>query len=275
MTKIEWCDQTINPIIGCTKVSEACDNCYAEVMARRLAGMKHTKDDYSQVLTAGHWNGNIVFRVKELLKPEKWTKPQRIFITSMGDLFHENVLDQWLIEIMFMVKNNPQHTFIMLTKRPKRMLEFFTNCPTSPFMEPLPNLWMGVTIENQFQADKRIPILLKIPAAKRFISCEPLLSFIDLENIRQYNSENRHIASYQVLKPIKYFGDSNRPALDWVIAGAETGNRARIMYTSWAQLLFEQCKKANVPFFLKKISNWAGETLADKMLKEDLRQFPK
>jgi protein gp37 len=247
MTKIEWCDQTINPIIGCTKISAACDNCYAEVMARRLAGMKHTKEDYSQVLTAGRWNGNIVFREKELLKPEKWTKPQRIFITSMGDLFHENVIDQELIEILFMIKMNPQHTFIMLTKRPKRALEFFTNCPTSPFFEPLPNLWLGITVENQFQADKRIPILLQIPAAKHIISMEPLLGYTE---IQPYLS-----------------------MLDWVIVGAETGNRARVMRISWAESLYHQCKTSNIPFFLKKTSDLSGESITNNSI--NVRQFPK
>jgi protein gp37 len=255
MTKIEWCDQTINPIIGCAKVSPACDNCYAEVMARRLAGMKHTKEDYSQVLTKGHWNGNIVFREKELLKPEKWIKPQRIFITSMGDLFHENVLDQWLIEIMFMVKKNPQHTFTMLTKRPKRMLEFFTNCPTSPFFEPLPNLWLGVTVENQHQANIRIPILLQIPAKKYFVSCEPLLGNI---NFPRY--------------PGRLPTEPMLLGLDWIIVGAETGQKAREMKSEWMVNIYDQCRRALKPFFLKKISKTQG--IPDKMLKEDLRQFP-
>jgi protein gp37 len=215
-------------------------------MARRLAGMKHTKEDYSQVITNSKWNGKTIFRPYELLKPKKWTKPQRIFITSMGDLFHDNVLDQWLIEIMFMVKNNPQHTFIMLTKRPKRALEFFTNCPISPFFEPLPNLWFGITIENQFQADKRIPILLQIPAVKHIISMEPLLGYTEIQ--------------------------SYLPSLDWIIIGAETGNRARIMRISWAESLYHQCKKANVPFFLKKTSDWAGENITNNEI--NVRQFP-
>jgi protein gp37 len=268
MTKIEWATQTINPIIGCSKVSPACDNCYAEVMARRLAGMKHTKE-YGQVITDSRWNGKTIFRPKELLKPAQWKKPQRIFVVSMGDMFHESVPFEWIDQIIDMIFKNPDHTFIILTKRPEKALEYFKGLYDNPFCKPLPNLWMGVTVENQYQADKRIPILLQIPAAKHFVSCEPLLGSIDLTSIKGNAG-----SVYQVLKPIENFGDSNRPALDWVIAGAETGAKARIMHTWQAESLFDQCRAANVPFFLKKVSNWAGETIPDRMLKEDLRQFP-
>jgi len=131
MSKIEWCDKTINPIIGCTKVSPACDNCYAEVMAARLQSMGTR--GYEKVITEKEsdflelnprkkrWSGKISFVRSELEKPYKWKKPQRIFIGSMTDIFHENVQPSWIYDILEMILKNPQHTFLILTKRPERM----------------------------------------------------------------------------------------------------------------------------------------------------------
>jgi protein gp37 len=252
MNKIGWCDETINPLIGCTKVSDACTNCYAEVMANRLAGMKYTKKCYNRVITNGKWNGNVVFRRDELLKPDKWKKPKRIFITSMGDLFHKNIFDSWLVSILFMIVKNPQHTFIMLTKRPERMNYFFTNCAINPFVNPPPNLWLGVTVENQIEAEHRIPILLNIPAKVHFISCEPLLENINLECWEE--------GGY----PLGLIDE-----LDWVIAGGETGTHARITPVEYFRDLRDQCWNADVPFFFKKIGSGI-ETPKDL----DIHEFP-
>lgn len=263
-TKIEWCDETINPIVGCTKISPGCDNCYAEVMARRLAGMKHTKKKYSKVITESKWNGEITFDMNELYKPFRWRKPRRIFITSMGDLFHERVSWNSLDIILSMVACLPRHTFIILTKRPDNMMKYFnepkdkliarwedaiyklgvetrdgdTDAPSCFIFNrlqkewPLSNLWLGVTAENQMRANERIPILLQIPAAKHIVSCEPLLTGVDLYT--NWLSEHK---------------------LDWVIAGGESGPRFRTMVASYAYSLLEQCESSNTPFFFK---GWGG-----------------
>jgi protein gp37 len=257
-TKIEWCDETINPIIGCTKISEGCQECYAEKMANRLAKIGHSRARYSQVITNGKWNGNVDFDEKVFYKPKKWKSPKKIFITSMGDLFHDAVFDSWLVDILFIIAANPQHTFIMLTKRPQRMNALFTNCGINPFFELLPNLWLGVTVENQKQAEIRIPILLNIPAVIHFISCEPLLSNLNLNNWLS--------------------------KIDWVIAGGENGPKAKLCHPDWIRSLRDQCKLNEVPFFFKGYGDyWAKTHLGFRHRKSmgylidniEYQQFPK
>jgi protein gp37 len=236
-TKIEWANETWNPIIGCTKVSEGCKNCYAEKMANRLRNIKSTSETYGQVTNIeGNWNGCVHFVDSAIQKPLKWRKPRMIFVCSMGDLFHENVSFEWILEVWFIMEKCPQHTFQILTKRPERMREFLSEWALNPFFEPLKNVWIGVTAENQEQANKRIPILLEIQSAKRFVSCEPLLSEIDFPFINE---------------------------LDWVISGPETGPGSRHMKKEWIQNLYEQCKSVNIPFFDKK-----------NTLGKNLNQFP-
>jgi protein gp37 len=267
-TKIEWCDETINPIVGCTKISPACDHCYAERMANRLAGIRHSAYKYAPVVTNGKWNGKTVFDRAELQKPKLWKKPRRIFISSMGDLFHSDVSDSDLVEILFMVKENPQHTFIMLTKRPHRMNEFFNNCVINPFLEPLPNLWLGVTVENQKQADIRIPFLLDIPAAIRFISIEPMLSNIDLRPFLYEGpllkilviAEKMNISPYDAANELyksqpEQFTLTNK--LNWVIVGGENGPGSRGMHSSWVNNILIQCIAACTPLFFK---GWGGNS---------------
>ena len=261
MTKIEWCDKTINPIVGCTKVSEACTNCYAAKMAYRLAHIPATAEKYKGLTCKTgdsiQWTGKVHFDSTDLNKILKWKKPKRIFISSMGDLFHETVESKDIEAIIGIMSLCAQHIFIILTKRPERMFDWFSKYNNigqiqselpyhlieyrtpirniergdSKYINkyPLPNLWLGVTCENQRTADERIPILLEIPATVRFVSCEPLLSPIDLT---QYLHR-----------------------LNQCIVGAETGYGKRPMEISWALSLRNQCIKAGVPFFFKKDSN--------------------
>ena len=207
-TKISWCDETINPVVGCSKLSAGCQNCYAESMARRLANMG--LDQYKQVTMGakgsgyttpfGAWNGTTAFVESELYKPGNWRKPRTIFVSSMGDLFHESVRMEWIEQIVGMVAANPQHTFIFLTKRPDRMNEclgkldhaFFSalyqlqaGTQVDAWNWPLPNLALGVSAENQQTADERIPLLLETPAAIRFASLEPMIAPIDLNRIHE------------------------------------------------------------------------------------------
>lgn len=175
-TKIEWADKVWNPVTGCTPISEGCANCYAARMAKRLAGRYgYPKDEPFSVTS--HPN--------KLDEPYHWLLPQKVFVCSMGDLFHENVglSDLWQIHSKMRLYGRPdgmrKHTFMILTKRPQRMAEFYRRYPSYGFPDN-PNLWIGVTAENQRTADERIPILLQIPAAKRFVSVEPMLGPVDL-----------------------------------------------------------------------------------------------
>jgi protein gp37 len=279
-TGIEWTDSTWNPIRGCSRVSEGCRNCYAESMALRFSGPGQPYEGLA-VLQNGHalWTGKIQFVEKHLLDPLKWragirdqgtgsSRPRRIFVNSMSDLFHENVTDEMRDRIFAVMALCPQHTFQVLTKRPERMLEYFatgllgtvreafvgrqaqmvnqarTGLPVLKWSGlPLPNAWLGVSVENQATADARIPMLLKTPAAVRFISAEPLLGPVNLKVTAAASCVmdclNRH------------------DGLDWVICGGESGPHARPMNPDWARGLRDQCQAAGVPFFFKQWGEWA------------------
>lgn len=270
-SKIEWTDRTWNPVTGCTPISEGCANCYAARMAKRLAGRCGYPPDEPFKVT---------FHQDKLLEPFKWRKPQRAFVGSMTDLFHSDITDRqrdWIFQIIGLL---PQHTFMVLTKRPAEMLRYFFGdrlkeeegytsgiiadmCsdrywryqtdlmnvkylrPTYPvgWRWPLPNLWLGVTAENQARADERIPTLLRIPAAKRFVSVEPMLGPVDLEKTPAGDILCRCDGCMRVTRDTR---------LDWVITGAETGPHARPCKREWVADLYEQCHAAGVPFFDKR-----------------------
>jgi len=240
-TKIEWTNDTWNPITGCTKISEGCANCYAEKMAKRLRGRFGYPAENPFKITY-HWD--------KLNQPLKWRQARRIFVCSMGDLFHKDVCFEAVIEVLLIIKKCPQHTFIILTKRPKRMYDFFNKYTLNPFNlknnNPLKNLWLGVSIENQKTADQRIPVLLQIPAAVRFVSVEPMLSPVDLRSDELKwcdRTESAHECDYAI------------DHLNWVICGGESGPNARPMRPDWARSLRDQCLAAGVPFFFKQ---WGG-----------------
>src|SRR3989304_1459215 len=156
-TKIPWTDATWNPVTGCTPVSSACDHCYAaRMIGRGLPKMGH-EGPFS----------HVQFHPSRLDQPLRWKKPRRIFVCNVGDLFHEEVEHGWIVSVFSHIEAAPQHTFMILTKRPDRMLYHFLGGLSEKF-PVLPNLWLGVTAENQEMADQRIPILLQTPAAKRF-----------------------------------------------------------------------------------------------------------
>lgn len=281
-TKIEWTDTTWNPLRGCSRVSEGCRNCYAERQAIRqvngvYAGLVHIANGHPS------WTGKVSFVEDHLLDPLSWKKPRRVFVNSMSDLFHENVLDEWIDKIFAVMALCPQHTFQILTKRPQRMLAYMqmiagekdiqrwinaaydSDPDLSPcaagLMEdldwPLPNVWLGVSVENQKAADERIPLLLETPAAVRFISAEPLLGSVE---IRQWiGLECRHEDSWSESDTnATVCRECDRMAfLDWVIAGGESGPGARPMRPSWSRSLRDQCSAAGVPFFFKQWGEWA------------------
>ena len=228
-------------------------------MAWRLAHIDKTKY-YSEVVENGNnrcWNGKTHFVETQLKKPFKWKKPRMIFVCSMGDLFHESVPFVWFEKVMKVIKKCPQHTFQILTKRPEIMAWYF-DAFYKMYPGLLDNIWLGVTTENQKQANKRIPILLQIPAKVRFVSVEPMLSNVDLTSIHEGD---------------EFYTDSlhTENALDWVICGGESGHNARPIESEWPMLLKNQCQRAGVPFFFKQWNKKADGSLLDG---KEYKQFP-
>lgn len=243
-TRIEWADATWNPIIGCTQISTGCENCYAAKMAYRLSRMG--KRDYDKVVDAKErtWNGKTFLREDELARVKRLRKPRRIFVSSMGDFFHENVPDEWRDRVFDAIGKNSPHTFIFLTKRPE---------VAARYLKPEhlgQKIWIGVTAETQAIANERIPILLlQIPAAVKFVSLEPLLEKITLTKLVHWPAAylNALYGEY-----IDLAGYKSMPVLNWVICGGETGQGARMMKEEWAISIRDQCKAYDVPFFFKK-----------------------
>lgn len=246
MTKIEWAEESWNPIVGCTKVSPGCQNCYAEKMAGRLAGMGQKSymevvewDDHPEdTRPMQQWNGKTHLVESALKKPLHWKKPRTIFACSMGDLFHESVPFEWIDEVMDIITRCQHHTFLILTKRPEIMSEYISKYKDYSFQ--FYNVWLEVTAENQEQADKRIPILLGIQAAKRVVSIEPMLGPVDFAKVPMMRSTKLDIIM-------------QRTSLDWVICGSESGSGRRECDEDWVRSLRDQCVNANVPFFLKQL----------------------
>lgn len=207
VTTIEWTNRTWNPVVGCSVTSPGCTNCYAMRQAARIERMFKSNTHYAGTTTQSKagpvFNGTVRLAPQHILtEPLRWKKPQKIFVNSMGDLFHENVPDAWIDKVFAIMALCPQHTFQVLTKRAERMREYVTalaaaaerlGCHVDPkdrstitkvlHQVPLPNVWLGVSTEDQQRADERIPHLLATPAAILFISAEPLLGPIDLTAI--------------------------------------------------------------------------------------------
>ncbi len=210
-TGIEWTEATWNPVTGCTKVSPGCAHCYAETFAERWRGLPG--HPYEQGFDLRFWPDRL-----EL--PLKWRKPSRIFVNSMSDLFHERMPLDFLREVFRVMEECPRHVFQVLTKRHARLLEL------APELEWPENVWMGVSVENQ-DYGHRVDYLRQVPAAVRFLSCEPLIGplQLDLEGVH------------------------------WVIVGGESGRGHRRIRAEWVRSIRAQCKAANVAFFFKQ---WGG-----------------
>ncbi len=236
---IGWCEKTWNPVTGCTPISEACEHCYAERMAKRLAGRFG-------------YPANEPFRVTihldRLDKLLTWKKSRRIFVCSMGDLFHKDTPRRLILCVYScMLDYARQHTYLILTKRPERMREI--NEEFEGRLLESPHIQFGVTAENQQRADERIPILLNTPAAVRFVSVEPMLGPVDVKPwIGAYPVSRQQCKSASEACPNEH---CSCPSLDWVICGPETGPGARPMDLGWARSLRDQCQAAGVPFYFK------------------------
>jgi protein gp37 len=248
---IEWTDATWNPVTGCDRVSEGCDHCYAQTLARRLKLMGNPRYQLDgDPRTSGPGFG-LNLHPDKLTEPLTWSRPRRVFVNSMSDLFHDDVPGGFIANVFGVMAVAQQHQFQILTKRPGRMASLLariedetrafaawhensrTTLDPGTILWPLPNVWLGTSVENQRWADIRIPKLLRTPAAVRFLSCEPLLGPIDL-----------HL-------------DIVPGELGWVIVGGESGVGARPMDASWARSLRDQCVGSGVPFFFKQ---WGGIT---------------
>ena len=298
MTKIEWTDETWNVVTGCTKVSPGCDNCYAETFSERFRGTAGHHFETGFDLTP---------RPERMTLPFSWRKPRRVFVNSMSDLFHKDIPSDYIARAFAIMALTPQHTYQVLTKRHGRMRSLLGDCtcgnghaPGVHFRSamawavskanpdripgvpddaeqrvyhetpwPLPNVWLGVSIEDQKRADLRIPALLETPAAVRFLSCEPLLGPVDLfagdhsAHERDFDgnddyicldcsTEERHVP-WRVI-------DRTNLGIDWVIVGGESGRGARPMEPGWASSLVQQCQDSKTAVFVKQLGSvWARD----------------
>jgi protein gp37 len=251
-TKIEWTDKTFNPWIGCFKVSPGCKNCYAAALDKRWGHARWGKGAPRERTSEANWK-----------KPIQWDRAAheagvrfRVFCASLADVFDDEVPDAWRFDLFEMICVTQHLDWQVLTKRPenarrflsdpetKRELEFRAATrlavPLSEIKWPLPNVWLGTTVEDQERADERIPVLLDTPARVHFLSCEPLLEAVDLG---EYLKGDRWFASEHPMgKPV-----------DWVIVGGESGAGARPFDLAWAQSIRQQCAETQTPCFVKQL----------------------
>lgn len=246
-TKIEWADETWNPITGCSPVSAGCNNCYAKRMANRLRGRHGYPADNPF---------NVTLHPDRLEQPFRWSKPRKVFVCSMGDLFHDDVPFEFIAKVFGVMHDAKQHIFMVLTKRPERMKEFFEWFTGSEWRgawpKEYPHVMIGVTAENQETANRRIPILLSIPATMRFVSVEPMLGAISFR-----------WAKWESWKKLANNHLDGLRRLNWVIVGGESGPGARPMQPEWVRRLRDECREAGVPFLFKQWGEWAPMQLRD------------
>ena len=285
-TKIEWTDETWNPIRArnldtgraghfCVHVSPACEHCYAEVMQARLFGnpVRYAAQDAEKVEIFMHENA--------LMQPLRWRRPRRIFVCSMTDLFYEGHSDELIDRVFAAMALAPQHTFQVLTKRAERMRDYIQAEPwdrinaeagTLEHWDKMPTLdvpprhiWLGVSAEDQRRAEERIPVLLDTPAAVRFLSAEPLLGPIDLTRLElvpdslDEDGELRRAGIRVDALRNKHCESGVKRGLgplDQVIVGGESGHGARPMHPQWARDLRDQCEAAGTAFFFKQWGEW-------------------
>ena len=264
-SRIEWCDHTFNPWLGCAKVSPACDNCYAEALMRRT----------------GHpelWEGE-----RRRTSPENWRLPPRwnkkaetaeirpkVFCASMADIFDNKIPRRWRDDLWHLIAQTPHLDWLLLSKRPQNIAAMLPGASIGApeWGEGWPNVWLGTTVENQEEADRRIPRLLAVPAARHFLSCEPLLGPVDLEAVKAPSYVDEDDAdgwTFDCLNTGDYYrlngkeggeGPYRSASIDWVITGGETGPNARPSHPKWFQSLRDQCAAPDVPFFFKQWGEW-------------------
>lgn len=292
-TTIEWvrkedgsAGKTWGPVTGCDEASPGCDNCYAKSIAERFRGGKAFPNGF-----------DVQLRPHKLTEPLSWRAPTHVFVNSMSDLFHPAIPDEYIAKVWGAMAWTPRHTYKILTKRHARMRSLLSSRAFKSLVDdawfdpafanhrgaeddaghpydrwPLPNVWMGVSVEDQKWADIRIPALLEIPAAVRWISAEPLLGPIDLLGQLDESGTHRPRLTYW-LDGRPHWGDPTParpgglpmsslkigPRLDWVVVGGESGPKARPMHPDWARLMRDQCQTAGVAFLFKQWGSWVTE----------------
>lgn len=308
-SKIQWTDATWNPIRGCTRVSEGCRRCYAERVAARFSKpgqpyhglarwVSHASGlEYEDRAAAGdaepRWTGEVRLVLDHIDDPLRWTKPRRIFVNSMSDLFHPGVEFSWLDEIFAVMALAQQHTFQILTKRPERAHQYFLSVIADHFERwlkeqvhklrampgrgaarsadrinlrwPLRNVWLGTSAENQPTANERIAALRRVPAAVRFVSYEPALELVDFDEAGAFLIDaeaagvaDDPLAANLLSRAVNEGRGDVRRWIDWLIVGGESGPGARSFDVAWARSAIAQCRKAGVPVFVKQLgSEWA------------------
>ena len=222
-TSIEWTDATWNPVAGCTILTAGCTNCYAMRMAARLEAMGVEKYKGLTRKSGGRakWTGKLFLDRKSLAIPATWSKPRRVFVNSMSDLFHADVPADFIAEVWQVMADTPRHTYQILTKRPDRMSEIV------PSLRKLPNVWLGTSVEDD-QVLFRLDELRQVPAAVRFVSFEPLIGSVATADLT---------------------------GIHWAIIGGESGPKARHMDAAWVDEIFDICRRHSVAFFFKQ---WGG-----------------
>lgn len=266
MTKIEWTDETWNPLRGCSRVSEGCRNCYAEKVAFRFSGpgMPYEGLAARHPSGEGRWTGKVRLVESALDKPLRWRKPRRVFVNSMSDLFHEAVPDAWIDRVFAVMALAPRHTFQVLTKRPGRMRAYLSDPEARHRVMlagggtwgvgkpwggwPLPNVWLGVSAEDQPTWDARVAQLAKTPAAVRFVSLEPMLAGVDC-------GLQRNVPGQRMLRwhrPLSRY-------IDWIIVGGESGPGARPCDVAWIRSLVAQASIAGTACFVKQLGACAAD----------------
>lgn len=225
-TSIEWTDATWNPVAGCTVLTAGCTNCYAMRMAARLEAMGTEKYRGLTRKSGGRavWTGKIRLDEKALETPRAWSKPRKVFVNSMSDLFHDDVPVEFIGRVWEVMKDTPRHTYQILTKRPERMAQVLAK---SPF-EILPNVWLGASVEDD-RVLNRLDAIRLVPAAIRFVSLEPLIGSV---------------------------AQGDLTGIHWAIVGGESGPRAREMNPEWVDEIEAMCRRSGTAFFFKQ---WGGK----------------
>lgn len=297
MSSIEWTEQTWNPTTGCDRISDGCTNCYALTMAQRLKGMGSAKyQTDGDPSTSGPGFG-LAMHQDTLTDPLGWKKPRKVFVNSMSDLFHKDVTSEFIAQVFAVMALTPQHTYQLLTKRHGRMRSLLNNDafhlsvlawtarqqdekhpmpawnPGARLLKtwPLPNVWLGVSVEDQKRADLRIPALIDTPVAVRFLSCEPLLGPVRLTN--QDHAQHQRdwdgadwvcldCSTDDTTVPWRITDPTNL-GIAWTIIGGESGPGARPLDTAWVTDLITDSRTIGAAPFVKQLGSiWARDNHA-------------
>lgn len=301
-TKIEWTEATWNVITGCSVLSPGCTNCYAMRLAGTRLRNHPSRVDLTQPSAAGPvWTGEVRFNEEWLLQPLGWKRGRRIFVVAHGDLFHEKVKTEWLDRIFAVMAMTPQHTYQVLTKRAVRMRDYLRdpnvldrviyawgeltgeavkrdekvasramfdawNARAGAALSlPLPNVWLGVSVEDQRRANERVPALQDTPAAVRWVSAEPLLGRVEFHYLERgdggseldgnrFTYIDNALTGHRSTKAGQYAV----PKIDWIVAGGESGAGARPVHPDWLRSIRDQCARTGTAFLFKQWGAWAS-----------------